>query len=157
VHRRGARLAAIAAHFPQGCHDQDNDVAPRSTARDLRQRAHFMDIALFRAGTPLGLPFDRANPLEVVLPVVAVIGRARFPESLVLFLLGLLSLPGLAAMPVSPFLGLPPAARAVPRSVPVLGPWRQSVFAPFEEARPSKGRFFRFGACLRIQSRVDKQ
>jgi hypothetical protein len=157
VHHRGACLAAIPAAFRKGCHDENNHVAPGSAARDRRHRAHFMDIGLFRTGTPLRFSFDRADPLEVTLPVLTVIRRAGLPESLVLLLLGLFSLLGLAATPVSPLLGLPPAAGAVLRSVPILRPWRQSVLAPFEEARPSKGRFFGFGACLCIQSRVDKQ
>jgi hypothetical protein len=142
VHCRAACLAAIPAESRQGCHDEDDHVASRSIARDQRQRAHFMDIGLFRAGTPFGLPFDRPNPLEVSLPIVAVIARAGRTESLVLPLFCLLSLLGLAATPVSPFLGLPPAAGAILGTVPVLRPWHESIIAPFEETSPSTGRFF---------------
>jgi hypothetical protein len=157
VHGRGACLAAVSAAFRQGCRQENDHVAPGSAARDRSQRAHFMDIGLFRARTPLGLPFDRPNPLEVSLPVVAVIVRADLPESLVLPLLGLLCFGGLPAKPVPPALGLAPTGAAVLRSIPILRPRHESVSTPFEKALPSTARFFGFGACLRIQSRVDEQ
>ena len=142
MHGFGARLAAIPPAFRQGCNDENDHVAPGSTARPPHQRAHFMDIGLFRAETPLGRPFDRANSFEVSLPVGAMVVRARFPESLVLPPLGPSSRQGLAATPVSPLFGLPSATAAVLRSIPVLGPRDESVTAPLEEALPATARFF---------------
>ena len=64
AHHFSACLAAIAAHFGESGHEQDDLEATRPAAGNRDQRAHFMDIGLPRAAAPLGFPLDTPDPLE---------------------------------------------------------------------------------------------